>query len=165
MVDTMRRLLVAVVLGTALSAGLGHAQTRRPTAEVTPVVASENHVAGATARLLLRVTLPAGLHVQSDKPRDPDLIPTVLTIEPPKGTTLVDIVYPKAVDFNQEGAKEPLLVFGDQFDIVVRLKLSPDLAAGPLVVPGRLRYQACNDTICFIPARAETAWKFTVAAK
>jgi hypothetical protein len=43
------------------------------------------------------VRLPQGLHVQSNKPRDPDLIPTDLAVVPPKGATLVDVVYPEGV--------------------------------------------------------------------
>ena len=41
--------------------------------------------AGAKVRLALKVALPEGLHTQSDKPRDPTLIPTVLTIDAPAG--------------------------------------------------------------------------------
>ena len=36
--------------------------------------------AGGTARLVLRVSLPPGLHVQSNAPKDANLIPTVLNV-------------------------------------------------------------------------------------
>ena len=41
--------------------------------------------AGSTARVALRVSLPEGFHIQSNQPRDPTLIPTVLSVEPPPG--------------------------------------------------------------------------------
>ena len=60
----------------------------RPRAEVTPVVERPAVHAGAKVRLALKVALPEGLHTQSDKPRDPNLIPTVLTIKTPAGVTV-----------------------------------------------------------------------------
>ena len=40
---------------------------------------------GGQVRAALKVSLPEGLHTQSNKPRDPTLIPTVLTIDPHRG--------------------------------------------------------------------------------
>lgn len=162
----MRRSMPLVtVLMAVLVSGSVWAQARRPKAEISTRVASAELRPGGTARLVLHVTLPDGLHVQSDKPRDPGLIATELTVDPPAGTTLVDIVYPKPIDFTQAGAPEPLAVFTEQFDVVVRLKLSPTLASGTLTVPGHFRYQACNDSICFVPTRVDATWKVVVARK
>ena len=57
------------------------AQMRGPKAELTPIVESDGVRGGYTVRLALKVSLPEGLHTQSDTPRDPNLIPTVLTID------------------------------------------------------------------------------------
>ena len=64
------------------------AQMRRPHANVTPIMETSGVHPGTTARVALQVSLPDNLHVQSDRPRDPLLIPTVLTIEPSAGVTL-----------------------------------------------------------------------------
>lgn len=117
---------------------------------------------GGSARLTLRVALPAGLHVQANKPRDPDLIPTVLTVEAPKGARVTQVTYPKAVDFAQAGAAQPLAVYPNVFDIVVQLTFAPGVVPGPLTVPATLRYQACNESLCFPPARADAKWALTV---
>ena len=69
------------------------------------------------------MALPEGLHVQSDKPRDPMLIPTVLTIEPPAGVTVAEIAYPEPTDFAQAGQKEPLAVFEQRFVVGAKLTL------------------------------------------
>ena len=66
------------VLGVATS----HAQVRIPRAEVTPLAGADAAAAGEPARLALQVTLPEGFHVNANKPRDPSLIPIVLTVEP-----------------------------------------------------------------------------------
>jgi DsbC/DsbD-like thiol-disulfide interchange protein len=138
------------------------APIRRPAPEVeTTADLSGITVRGGIARLVLRVTLREGLHVQANQPRDPALIPTVLTVEPPVGTALLDVAYPAPVDFNQAGASQPLAVYPNVFDIVVRLKVEPGLAAATPVT-GTLRYQACNEVLCYAPANASATWMLTI---
>ena len=80
--------LAALVCACAV----GDAQMKRPTAEVSPVSATDGQRAGSAARLALRVALPEGFHVQSNAPRDPTLIPTVLTIDARAGVSVEEIV-------------------------------------------------------------------------
>src|SRR5437870_5093349 len=56
------------------------AQTR-PRATVTTLVRPVH--GREQVRLALRVTLPEGVHTQSNKPRDPSLIPTELNVDAP----------------------------------------------------------------------------------
>lgn len=139
------------------------AQARRPTAEVATRVETKAVRPGMTVRLVARVRLPVGIHLQANKPRDPDLIPTELTLTLPKGMTLTDVVYPKPSDLVVPGFKQPLAVYPNEFDVFVRVKLDPRTPAGSVIVPATLRYQACNDTVCFAPARASMTWTVQVA--
>jgi DsbC/DsbD-like thiol-disulfide interchange protein len=156
----MNRLSSVIALGI-LSSGLVLAQGR-PKAEVTPLVDADAVHAGSTVRVALQVALPDGLHVQSNKPRDPMLIPTVLTIEAPAGVTVSEIAYPDPTDFAQAGQKEPLAVFEQRFVVGARLTLDATLATGELIVPARFRYQACDASTCFAPSREETRWTLKV---
>jgi len=129
-------LLIAAVLAAATSS---MAQLRRIPAQITPFLDADAARAGSTVRAALKVALPDGFHVQSNKPRDPLLIPTELNVEAPAGVTVEEVVFPKAHDFKQEGLPEPLLVFEREFLIGVRLSLPADLPPGDLVVPARFR--------------------------
>src|SRR4249920_51480 len=71
------------VLGVLCFGAAASAQIRRPKAEVVALTERPGVHAGETARVALRVALPEGLHTQSNKPRDPLLIPTELTIDAP----------------------------------------------------------------------------------
>ena len=64
------------------------AQLRSVKAELTPIVESDGVHAGTTVRAALQVRLPKGFHVQSNKPRDPLLIPTVVTVDRPAGVSV-----------------------------------------------------------------------------
>jgi thiol:disulfide interchange protein len=150
---------VAAVLAAGTPAA---AQLRRIPVEIVPIVESNRVAAGSTIRAALQVTLPEGLHVQSNKPRDPSLIPTELTLEPPTGIRGVEVVFPRAVDFPQEGLPEPLLVFEREFTIGVRFTLAADVETGARTVPFELRYQACDDKVCFAPSSKRGEWTLDV---
>jgi Disulphide bond corrector protein DsbC len=129
---------------------------------VTPVLNAADVKPGSTVAVLLKVKLPKGVHVQADKPKDPSLIATALTIDPPAGVVVETVTYPPATELSQQGRPEKLLVFGPEFEIEARLRVDTSVAPGELVVPGRLRYQACNDTMCFAPARADAQWRLII---
>ena len=154
----MKRVLVLafVVLATVC----GDAQVARPRADVTPLVEGPTR-AGSAARVALKVTVPEGLHTQSNKPRDPLLIPTALTIDAPPGVTANEIVWPPATDLIQAGAKLPLAVFEREFLVGVQLSMAPSLE-GEITVPAKLRYQACDANLCYPPATADVVWRVHV---
>jgi cytochrome c biogenesis protein CcdA/thiol-disulfide isomerase/thioredoxin len=158
----LRRVAIGV-LGL-LCADEASAQLRRIPAEVTPLVASDGVVAGTQARLALQVALPDGFHVQSNRPRDLSLIPTELTVEAPAGLRVTEVVFPKAVDFVQAGLPEPLLVFDQRFVIGVVVEVASSVTAGAITVPVRLRYQACDDKMCYAPSTVQAAWTLPVVA-
>jgi thioredoxin:protein disulfide reductase len=143
-------------------AATAHAQLRRPKAEVIPLVERSAVHAGGPVRLALKVTLPEGLHTQSNKPRDPLLIPTGLTIDAPPGVTVDELVFPPTTDLKQEGQDEPLAVFERAFVLGVQVSLASSVPPGPLVIPARLRYQACDASMCFAPSTASVQWTVTV---
>jgi thiol:disulfide interchange protein DsbD len=152
-----------LAFAVALAGTTASGQMRRPKAEVAPYTAATTIAAGSTTRVALTVTLPEGLHVQSDAPRDPSLIPTVLTVEAPAGVTVRNLIYPAPTDFEQAGAPQPLAVFEREFVTGAELAISEDANRGELIIPGRLRYQACDDRLCFAPQTATFQWTIRIA--
>ena len=146
---------MSVLASTSTSAS---AQFRQPSAQLTTTVVEEIFRAGDTATLKLEVQLPEDIHVQSDKPRDPYVIPTLLTLALPDGLTMGGITYPESTDFQLVGWEEPLLVFEHEFTIEVLLNLDVSLPTGEIVIPGSFLYQACDDQVCFAPATEAIEW-------
>jgi len=155
--------VACVALVVLALASAANAQLRGVKAEITPLVESDAVRPGSDVRLALKVALPDGFHVQSNKPRDPLLIATELAIDSPAGTTVAEVVFPTAVDLKQAGVDQPLAVFPQNFAVGVKLRIPPT-ASGEVVVPARLRYQACNDTTCFAPTNVTTQWTLRVAS-
>jgi thioredoxin:protein disulfide reductase len=157
----MRRLAAALAL-VIVAHSIAVAQLRSIHAELTPLVESSG-VPGTTLRAAVVVKLPQRYHVQSNAPRDPAFIPTVLTIDAPSGFRAREIVFPPASDLKQAGQAQPLAVFEQEFAIGVQFELDATVAIGSLEIPAHLRYQACDDKLCYAPVTEDLKWAVDVA--
>ena len=158
----MKRLFVLAFCLAAVVTG--HAQFRRPQADLTPIVERSRVRAGGSVRLALKVSLPEGLHTQSNTPRDPTLIPTEFTVDAPPGVRVDEIVFPPSTDLKQAGQDQLLAVFEREFAIGVQVTLASSVPAGDLVLPAHLRYQACDENLCYAPVTADLQWTLHVTA-
>ena len=154
------RTLFALLTAFAV-AGVADAQIRGVTAEVSPLVGADGVLAGTTVRAAVQVKLPEGFHVQSNKPRDPSLIPTRLTFDSTPSVTVTEVVFPPPVDQTVLGYDQPLAVFEREFAIGAQFALASSASPGDIRVPGHLRYQACNETTCFPPKTVDVVWTLT----
>ena len=153
-----RRVLALAVAVIAVVGGAAMRQAGRPIdATLTPIVSTTAVKPGANVRLALRVTLPEGLHAQSDRPRDPTYIPTTLWVDP-AAATVRELVFPPSTDFRVEGLPEPLAVFEHDIVIGVDALIPAATAPGTLTIPARLRYQACDNRVCYPPRTVDAAW-------
>jgi len=152
--------LAALVL-LLLSALPARAQLQRVKADLATETESEAR-AGGRVRGLIEVSVPEGFHLQSNAPRDPSLIATTLTFQTVPGVRAEEVVYPKPTDFTLDGQSEPLAVFERRFLVGVEFSVAGGTAPGPIEVPARFRYQACNDKLCFPPVTADVRWTVTV---
>ena len=161
------RLLLPLPCALCLLLALGACQAapvRDVPATATPVVERASVQPGASQRLAVEVVVPEGLHLQSNRPYDPTLIATTLTLDPPPGVTITEVVFPKSTDFFLEGGAEPLAVFEHEFVIGLQARIDAGVPFGEIVIPARLRYQACDDRVCFRPRSLDTNWTLRVVA-
>ena len=106
---------------------------------------------GVPASVTLKVSLPAGFHANSNKPTDPNLIPLTLKWT---GGPLQDgvITYPKpTIETYSFTGPSGISVVTGAFDLVTKFKVPATAEAGPATQTGTVRYQACNDRMCFPP--------------
>lgn len=105
---------------------------------------------GETMSVTVKATLAAGLHCNSNAPNDPYLIPLKLTWDA-KPLAPSAIAYPKAKTEKSEFSEKPLSVFEGAFDIATTFTVPAAAPPGMGVAAGKLRYQACNEKMCFPP--------------
>jgi thiol:disulfide interchange protein DsbD len=136
----------AIALGLA---ALLTAQQMAPTLTVAPVPTVKAQK-GSVAVVSLRAVLPPGYHANSNTPSDAYLIP--LTLKWTGGPLEADgITYPKGAMEKYSFSDKPLSVVTGEFTITTKFKVPAGAGTGASAQNGTLRYQACNDRMCFAP--------------
>jgi len=113
---------------------------------------------GGNVTAVVKVKLEKAWHVQSNKPSEPNFIPTVLTLAPPPGVKVTATKYPDGKAEKVEGLAKPLSVYDGDFQISAQLTLDAK-ATLPLTIPATLSYQACQGATCYPPKKL----KFDIA--
>jgi hypothetical protein len=113
--------------------------------------------AGTKVEAKVPLSLQEGYHVNSNTPSDEFLIPLQLTwskgILEPAG-----VVYPKPrMEKYQFSPDKPLSVFSGSFELLAKFTVPASAPAGPASMAGKLRYQACNNTMCLTPKTMDVA--------
>jgi hypothetical protein len=105
---------------------------------------------GSVTAVTLRAVLPPGFHANSNTPTDEYLIP--LTLKWTGGPLQVDgITYPKGTLEKYPFSAKPLSVVTGEFSLSTKFKVPASAPNGAAAQNGTLKYQACNDRMCFAP--------------
>ena len=144
--------LVSGLLTIVLSAQVPG--SRPGMAELALVPATLAVQPGGSARAAITVRLPEGFHMNSDKPREENLIPITVSMEALPAVSGATAAFPAALDLKQEGAALPLRVFEREFAIGLEVNAAGDASAGEHKLPLRVRYQACDEKQCYLPVTA-----------
>jgi len=113
---------------------------------------------GGNVTAIIKVKLEKAWHVQSNKPSEPNFIPTVLTLLPTPGLKVAAIKYPEGKADKVRGLAKPLSVYDADFQLSALLTLDAK-ARLPLTIPATLSYQACQGATCYPPKKL----KFDIA--
>ena len=147
----MRTLVAWLVF---LSIPLATSAQKKPgeAASIAGVEIKGEPAAGSRVTAVVKVKLEKGYHVHSNKPSQPEFIPTVLTLEPGAGVKAGTIAYPTGKSEKVAGLDKPLSIYEEHFEVSVPLGLAAS-AKLPVVVPATLNYQACQGAKCYAPQR------------
>ena len=123
--------------------------------KATGSVAPDKIQKGRVVRASVVLDIPAGLHVQSNKPLDKYLIPTKLDVETPSGMKVGPVSYPRAVMRKLKFSKGMVAVYEGKATLRFNVTVPANYSAGSGEIKGKLRFQACNDDACFPPVTRE----------
>ena len=151
--------LIGALLAVAVFAGAATPHLTMATSASTETVAARP---GSTVKLFVDVLPDPKVHVYAPGARD--YLPIALTLAPATGITIGKLSYPKAQDWYFEPLKEHVPVFSAPFRLVQSVTIGRAAKRGStLTLTGVLKYQACDDKVCFNPVSAPVSW--TVAVK
>jgi hypothetical protein len=123
---------------------------------------------GARVSLVLDVTPAPKIHVYG--PEQTEYIPLTLTLDPQPLLTYAAPRFPPTEEYYFEPLDERVQVYKGRFRIVQDVTVSATTEARrraasegtTLSIAGVLRYQACDDTFCFMPEDVPVHWRVTL---
>jgi len=138
-----------------------------PQIEITSFATDSIVAPGSHFSVVLDVRPGQGIHVYA--PGVTGYKPIELAVEPQKWVMVTPAVYPRPEDYHFKPLDEHVKVFQQPFRIVqdVVLDASPDAQDGlknvtALTLKGTLKYQACDERVCFSPQSVPLAWRVNV---
>src|SRR4026207_291377 len=126
-----------------------------PNINVSGYVPGDTVRRGSSARAVVTMDIPGGFHVHSNKPLEKFLIATQLDIEAPQGVKVSRVVYPRALLRSLKFSKNRLAVFEGRATMRFNVTIPASFGSDSAQLKGRLRYQSCNDELCFPPQTKE----------
>lgn len=127
---------------------LGGASSAIPQHDLVKLTGSIEKRTGNDVHGVVTATIESGWHINSNKPLDEFVIPTVLSFD---GTDLISAEYPAhTVRSFKFSGDQKLAVYEGTIRIPFTAKLKSD---GP--IKAKLHYQSCNDNVCLPPRDAE----------
>jgi DsbC/DsbD-like thiol-disulfide interchange protein len=120
---------------------------------------------GSTFQAAVVMDIPAGLHVNSNRPLGKYAVPTVVKVDAPRGFRVTPVAYPRANvrTFNFGGAAaERLAVYEGRTIFRFNVSVPANQGLGVETVRVSVRFQSCNDEVCFPPATRELALRIAI---
>jgi thioredoxin:protein disulfide reductase len=121
-------------------------------------------VPGRALTLRLDMRPAPGIHVYA--PGNRGYIPVSVMLTAPAGVQVHAPVYPEGEDYVFGELKETVKVYSRAFQVRQQIVVGRDAAkAAPstITIGGSVRYQACDDKVCFPPATASVSITLPVA--
>lgn len=110
----------------------------------------ESYSAGDTVKLALSIDIKQGYHINSYKVNDPTLIKTEVSTES-GDFKLINAYFPADKKLKFEFSENEIDVYEGNITVGLKLITSASLLPGKFEIPVSIKYQACDDKVCYPP--------------
>ena len=122
-----------------------------PNISISASVSPDKVQRGRTVKGTVVMDIPSGFHVNSNHPLEKFLIPTQLKLDPANGMRVSAVSYPRAVLRKFKFSKNRVSVYEGRATMTFNVTVPASVSSGAKELKGRLRFQSCNDELCFQP--------------
>src|SRR5207247_436930 len=105
---------------------------------------------GDKAKAAIVLEIKEGFHAQSRTPSQEYLIKFEVRLDPNDAVKFGDVVYPPGKDETYPKLGK-LNVYTGRVVVIVPVEVKADAKPGPLKITGKLKYQICDDSVCYPP--------------
>ncbi|MGI8917615.1 MAG: protein-disulfide reductase DsbD N-terminal domain-containing protein [Pyrinomonadaceae bacterium] len=126
-----------------------------PNINVKGYVVGDSVRRGGTAKAVVEMDIPGGFHVHSNRPLEKFLIATQLKVEAPAGVRVSAVSYPRPILRSLKFSKNRVALFEGRATMRFNLTVPANFGSDSAPLKASLRYQSCNDELCFPPQTKE----------
>jgi DsbC/DsbD-like thiol-disulfide interchange protein len=122
-----------------------------PNISVVGYFGSDKVQRGRTVQTAIVIDIPAGYHINSNRPLESYLIATQLKVDAPNGVRVGPVTYPRPLLQSFKFSKKKLSVFEKQTRLKFTVTVPANYSGKSIELKTKLRLQSCNDEVCFPP--------------
>ncbi|MFL6230769.1 MAG: protein-disulfide reductase DsbD N-terminal domain-containing protein [Pyrinomonadaceae bacterium] len=119
---------------------------------------------GHSVQAVIVIDVPEGYHVNANKVGNKFSIPTTVKIEAPEGVRVGAVSFPRGTVRTLKFSKEPLALYEGRAVLRFDATFPPDFKTGETELRASVRYQACNDEVCYPPVTRQITMPIAVVA-
>jgi hypothetical protein len=160
----MLKVAVALFGLCAAAAGQDLPSSKKETKHLTLTASASPETAAPGKRVSLAVDVAPKPKMHVYSPGQAGYIAITLTLDPNPAFTAAKAKYPAGERIYMPILKETQIVYAKPFRIAQDVVLRPAATGPSLTVKGAIRYQACDDTICYLPTTVPVSWTVRVKA-
>ncbi len=105
---------------------------------------------GAHVRGYVHLSIPGGLHVNSNRPASEYAIPTVATVRG-SGVQISRVTYPRGKNRKFQFSENLINVYEGRVSFPFTVTVPANFKGTTVRVTASVRYQACTDEVCYPP--------------
>lgn len=132
-----------------------------PADVVRAEAASAELKSGGSSEATIKLKILQGYHINGN-PASKFQIATSLDVEPGAAVTAGQPIYPQSVTKKFAFSEQPIAVYEDEVTIKLPLNAATAAQKGGHQLKGKVRFQACDDEVCYPPRNLETSIPVTI---
>jgi DsbC/DsbD-like thiol-disulfide interchange protein len=140
-------LLFVFLIGTVLGA---EANAQNISGSITGGIVSR----GASARGVVVISIPGGLHVNSNRPSSQYSIPTTVRLSG-SGVRVGAVSYPRGANRKFDFSESTINVYEGTVRFPFRITVPASFRGNTVRIRAVVRYQACTNEVCYPPKTKE----------
>lgn len=118
---------------------------------------------GRTVQAAIVMDIPRGYHVNANKPLGKYAVPTTVKVNAPEGVDVGAVSYPRgAARSFQFAPQEKLAVYEGRVVMPFTVNVPANFNGGSLPLRATIKFQSCNDEVCFPPISREVSMPIAV---
>jgi hypothetical protein len=141
------------------AAAAAHTTTEAKQLTVSSSASAEKVRSGQRIALTLDIEMKPNMHVYA--PGVEGYIPIEWRMANSPAVTAQAAEYPKSKLLRLEAIDETVPVYDGRFRLIRDVTIGK-IPPGPLVIEGSLKYQACDDQVCYVPQTVALKWTLQV---